>query len=141
MSTRSGVSGLCNGAHPPCPCLRQAITSRDLWVRIEPRRNRNNDIDHDQQRALQVITLPVTQELPDDQNGQNEQSDHEDLKVEVHIRLAEGPADEHDEGCVEEGRLNGGSKAVVEGEVHLPVPGFVDRGQVLGGFFHEREQG
>lgn len=71
---------------------------------------------HNKQRALEVIRLPISKEVPHDDNGQDEQDDHEDLEVEVH-GLVQDPAGEHDERGVEEGCLQRGAEAVEEGEV------------------------
>lgn len=71
---------------------------------------------YDEQRSFQVIRLAITEEIAYDQDGQNEQSDHEDLKVEVH-GFVEDPANDDDKGRVEESGLDGRAEAVVEGEV------------------------
>lgn len=48
---------------------------------IIPRRHSNDYIDEHAEAALQVGGLAIAQEIPHDQNGQDNQNYHEDLKV------------------------------------------------------------
>ena len=91
------------------------IGSRHIWIGIIPRRHGNDEIDdllrevsppvvslvrdlaqaYNLKSSLKVIRFLVTEEVADDQDGQDEQSDHKDLEVQVH-RLSHGPADDDD---------------------------------------------
>lgn len=92
-----------------------------------------------QQNTLEIIALLVSQEIADDEDAQDEQGDHEDFKVEVHL-LAQSPADKHHQRSVEEGRLDRRAETVVQRKVHLAVPCLVDGREVLGGLFHQGQQ-
>jgi hypothetical protein len=92
-----------------------------------------------EQSSFQPVGLPVSEEVAHHDDGQHKQSNHEDFEVEIQ-GLADGPSDENHEWGVEQGSLDGGAKAVVEGYVNDSVPCLVDGGEMLGGFFNEREK-
>ena len=94
---------------------------------------------HHQKRPLQPITLPIPQKIPHHHNPQHHQHNHEDLEIEIH-RFPQNPAHDDDEGPVEEGRLDGRAEAMEESDVDDAVVGFVDGGEVFGGFFDEGEE-
>lgn len=48
---------------------------------IIPRGYSNDDIDEHTETTLQIGRLAIAQEVPHDQNGQDNQDNHEDLKV------------------------------------------------------------
>ena len=96
----------------------------------------DDDINQDTQTALHIITLLIPQKAPHNNDRHNQHHNIKHLKIQIHSFI-EAPADDYDEGGVEKGRLDGGAKDVRKGEVHLIVPGFVNGGEVLGGFFDE----
>lgn len=73
-------------------------------------------ITYHKQRAFEPVRLAVAKEVANDEYRQDEQSNHEDLKVEVH-GLTQGPADNDDKGAVEQGSLDRRAEAVVESHV------------------------
>ena len=75
-------------------------------------------ISYQQQSTFQVVRFAIPQEVADDHNGQDQEDDHEDLEVEIHV-LAHGPADNNDERCIKQRRLYGGPDAVEERKVLL----------------------
>jgi hypothetical protein len=90
-----------------------------VW--IVPCCDTDNDIDHDRQGSLQVVGFAITEEVANDKDGKDKENHHEDLEVEVHV-LSKTPTNHDDERSVEEGRLDGGPKAVEEGKVDLVIP-------------------
>lgn len=122
---------------------RSTIRCGHVWIRIIPCGDRDDEVynlhitsvsllfsgiinklplvgTYHQKSSLEVIRLPVTQEIANDQDGEDEEGDHEDLKVEIH-GFVQGPADEDDEGGVEEGGLDGGAETVVECKVLVSI--------------------
>lgn len=103
--------------------------------------------------SLEVVGLAVAQEVANHNNGENEQNDHEDLKVEIHI-LTHGPAHNDDQRSIEKRSLNGGTDAMEKSKIlctvsfglhfrsmlthDLAIPSFIDSSQMLRSFLDER---
>ena len=127
---RSTTAGRAPGSRGGFPLLR---------VRVVERRDGDDNVDKDAEGALKVVRLAVPNKVADDEDGEDKHHGIEDFEVEVHV-LAEAPADEDDEGGVEQGGLDGGAEDMGDGKIHLVVPSFVDGGQVLGGLFDKRDK-
>ena len=114
---------------------RLSIRSRQFSIRIIPSRQRNDNIHHlqhlisfspsspfscvrtyHQQRSLKVIRAPIAEEVTHHQNAQHHQRNHKDLEVEIQT-LAQCPADDDDQRCVEESGLNTRPNAMKQREV------------------------
>lgn len=106
-------------------------------IRVVERGDGDDHVDQDAESTLEVVRFLVPEEVAHDDDGEDEDDDVEDFKVEVHA-LVETPSDDDDEGRVEEGGLEGGAEDVGECEVHLVVPSFVHGGDVLGGLLDQR---
>lgn len=98
-------------------------TSNHRWniSWIIPRCHSNNHIDKHAKSAFHVIGFTITQEVAHDEDRKDEQDHHEDLKVEVHF-FTQSPANQDNQRCIEEGRLNGRSETVEESKVDLVIP-------------------
>ena len=99
----------------------------------------NNDINQNTQTPLHIITLLIPQKAPNNNNCHDQHHNIKHLEVQIHSFI-EAPANDYDKGGVEKGGLYGGAKDVRKGEVHLIVPSFVNGGEMLGGFFDERNK-
>jgi hypothetical protein len=69
-----------------------------------------------EQGTFEIIRLAVAEEVPNHDDRQDQEHDHEDLKVEIHV-FAHDPADDDDQGRIEERSLDGRANAVEEREV------------------------
>lgn len=92
-----------------------------VGIGIVPRRDGNDHVHNDQQRTLEVIRRSITEEIAHHENGQDQENNHEDLKVEVHV-LTKPPTDDHSQRSIEESRLDGWTETMRQGEVDLVVP-------------------
>lgn len=71
---------------------------------------------YNKQSSLKPVRLSVAEEVAHDENGEDEQGNHEDFEVEIH-GFSHCPADEDNQGTVEEGGLDGWAKAVIQGDI------------------------
>jgi hypothetical protein len=66
--------------------------------------------------TFQPVGFAIAKEISNNKNRQDEQADHEDLKVEVQ-GLAHDPCNNNSQWGVEKGCLNGGAETVIQGNV------------------------
>lgn len=66
--------------------------------------------------SFQVVGGTISQEIPHDQNGHDQEHHHEYFKVEIH-GFPQTPSYNDDKRRVEKGGLYRGSQAMVEGKV------------------------
>lgn len=67
---------------------------------IIPCSNSNNHIDEHAESTFHVVGFAITQEVTHDEDRQDKQDHHEDLKVEVHL-FTQSPANQYNQGCIE----------------------------------------
>lgn len=67
--------------------------------------------------SFQPVGLAIAKKVAYYQNRQHKQDNHENLKVEIHW-LSDSPANQNDERAIEEGGLDRGSQAVIQGNVN-----------------------
>lgn len=130
--------------HHPLDTLSSIdITTRGLgagrWIGVIPRTDRDEHVDEDTQRTLEVVALLVSEEVADHDDSEDQDDRVEDFKVQAHV-LVKAPAHEHDEGSVEQSGLDGSAENVGEGEVHLVVVSFVHGCDVFGYLFDDGDE-
>lgn len=119
--------------------LAASFSSLDTGIGVIECRHGNRNIQDEQKRTLEIVALLVLQDLAHRQDGQDEHDNVEDFKVQVHS-LLQAPSDNDRQRRRKERRLQRRAEDVGEGKVHLVVPGFIYRREVLRKLFHERDE-
>lgn len=107
---------------------------------LTPRASSNNSIKADEQPPLEPVTLAIGDEIVGQQHGDKHDGHLEHVEAQVHVLLAETPADDDEEGDEEEGDLHAGADGDADGEVHLVLDGDGHGGGVLGGVADDGEE-
>jgi hypothetical protein len=102
-------------------------TSRSVVSRVgeEECADSDDDIHHNAQYAFQVVGLAVAKKGANYEHSKHKSNSVEDGKVVVHVNV-QTPANQNDEGCVEQRSLDGRAHNVCHGHVDLVVVGFID---------------
>lgn len=96
--------------------------SSSLHLGIVPRGDSNNQVDKHAEPTFKVIRLPIPQKVPNDKNGQDNQDDQEQLKIETHL-LPQPPAHNYNQRRIQQRGLDRRAKTMKERKVDLIVPG------------------
>ena len=74
------------------------------------------EVTYNKEGAFQVVGLAIAQKIPNHDDGEHKQYNHEDLEVEIHV-FAESPSYDNYERSVEQGGLDRGADAMEQCEV------------------------
>jgi hypothetical protein len=101
-------------------------------IRVDVEGQGDDDVGAEAHAALEVVALAVSDEVVDDQHGEEEDDGLEALEVQGH-GLADDPAEDDEEGSDEQGDLHAAADRDANGQVHLVLVRDDAGGDVLGG--------
>lgn len=101
-------------------------------IRVDVEGQGDDDVGSEAHAALEVVALAVSDEVVNDQHGEEEDDGLEALEVQGH-GLADDPAEDDEEGSDEQGDLHAAADRDTNGQVHLVLVRDNAGGDVLGG--------
>lgn len=121
MSFRLAVRGLTS---------TRLVAAKMSGVRIVVGSDGDDNVDEDEQAALEVVRFLVAEEGAYNEHSEDERDGVENFELQVHPDV-ETPANYDDERGVQEGSLDGSAEDVGKGKVHLAIISLVDSEDVF----------